>query len=98
MALTVFPLCLLCLAGAFCAGLTPDLILHEARGLQPWLVDIRRTLHSIPELGYKEFSTKSVVLQALDSLEANYGWVGGWAGYLRPGALGQGWLGCLGPN
>lgn len=50
---------------------TPDL-LNEAVAIQDWIVQIRRTLHRHPELGYQEFKTSALVRQKLDELGIPY--------------------------
>ena len=45
-----------------------DAILTEARGIQPWIVDIRRTLHRHPELQYEEVVTSKLVQDVLGEL------------------------------
>lgn len=45
----------------------PDL-LNEAVAIQDWIVEIRRTLHRHPELGYQEFKTSALVRQKLEEL------------------------------
>ena len=37
-----------------------------------WLVELRRDLHQIPELGYQEEKTAAKICQVLDQLEIPY--------------------------
>ena len=46
--------------------------LAAARAISPWIVDIRRRLHQIPELQYQEFKTSALVQQTLDGLGIRY--------------------------
>ncbi|MEE3373427.1 MAG: amidohydrolase [Planctomycetota bacterium] len=45
-----------------------DAILSAAREIQPWIVDIRRTLHRHPELQYEEVVTSQLVQDVLAEL------------------------------
>lgn len=49
-----------------------DQILHEAKDLQPWIVDLRRRIHRQPELMYEEFETSRLVQATLDELGIPY--------------------------
>ena len=37
-----------------------------------WLVDLRRELHQIPEMGYKEEKTATKICRVLDNLDVPY--------------------------
>jgi IAA-amino acid hydrolase len=52
--------------------MNPLQILHDARQLQPWLVDIRRQLHRNPELGYQEHQTSALIRRHLDELGVEF--------------------------
>lgn len=43
---------------------------------EQWVIDIRRSLHRIPELGFKEFKTHDTLRGILDEIKVNYttGW------------------------
>lgn len=43
-----------------------------AEAQQPWVVDIRRKLHRIPEDGFREFKTQRVIMDALDEIGIPY--------------------------
>ncbi len=47
-------------------------ILQEARGIQDWIIDIRRRLHKRPELAYEEVETSRVVRETLNELGISY--------------------------
>jgi IAA-amino acid hydrolase len=49
-------------------------LLGQARGIQGWIVDIRRRLHRHPELMYEEVETSRVVRETLDGLGIPYRW------------------------
>ena len=40
--------------------------------IHDWLVELRRELHRIPELGYQEEKTSAKICQVLDQLEVPY--------------------------
>lgn len=50
----------------------PSTFLNEAEAIQDWMVEIRRTLHRHPELGYQEFQTSALVRRTLDQLGIPY--------------------------
>ncbi|GIW82197.1 MAG: peptidase M20 [Gemmatales bacterium] len=47
-------------------------LVHEARAIKDWIVDIRRRLHRRPELMYEEIETNRLVCQTLDELGIRY--------------------------
>src|SRR4051812_16986300 len=47
-------------------------LLDEASAIQPWIAEIRRTLHRQPELGFQEFKTSALVRRKLDELGIPY--------------------------
>ena len=40
----------------------------EARKIAPWMVEVRRALHRIPENGFSEFKTQACLLEQLEAL------------------------------
>lgn len=44
----------------------------EAQQIAPWIVDIRRSLHRIPETGFQEFKTQKFIQNKLDELGIPY--------------------------
>jgi len=46
--------------------------LWAAESMRDWLVDLRRTLHRIPELGHEEFQTQAEICAILDDLGLPY--------------------------
>jgi len=62
--------------------------LHAAREIAPWIVEIRRRLHQIPELKYQEFKTSALVQQTLSELGIRY----------RAGIAETGVLATIGPD
>ncbi|HET6423936.1 MAG TPA: hypothetical protein VFG20_09655, partial [Planctomycetaceae bacterium] len=46
--------------------------LQDARTISPWIVDLRRQLHRIPELKYEEVKTSALVRATLDELGIPY--------------------------
>lgn len=49
-----------------------DAILAEAREIQQWIIDIRRTLHRHPELQYEEVLTSRLVQDVLADLDISF--------------------------
>lgn len=49
-------------------------LLGEARGIQGWIVELRRRLHRHPELMYEEVETSRLVRETLDDLGISYRW------------------------
>ncbi|MDA1016258.1 MAG: amidohydrolase [Planctomycetota bacterium] len=49
-----------------------DALLQDARSIQDWIVDIRRTLHRQPELQYEEFKTSRLVQDTLTELGISF--------------------------
>ena len=47
-------------------------ILEVCQAIQPWVVDIRRQLHQMPELLYELHETNRFVCQTLDELDVSY--------------------------
>ena len=66
-ALTV---CCFCCAG--CADTSLTSVREAAASVSPWIVDVRRELHAIPELLYNESDTSSAVRRHLDALSIPY--------------------------
>jgi amidohydrolase len=75
--------------GSKCAW-SPEDLLAAARGILPWMVEVRRDLHRHPELGLEEHRTAARVAALLDELGIEHrdglagtgvlGWVEGRAG------------------
>ena len=55
-----------------CAALDAGTLKQYAADCQPWLVNIRRTLHSKPELMYEEYETSEYIRKALDKMNINH--------------------------
>lgn len=51
-------------------------ILSEARSLEGWLVDVRRSLHRVPEPGNEEHETSAAIRAELDELHIPYRQIG----------------------
>ncbi len=49
-------------------------LLGEAKGIQGWIVELRRRLHRHPELMYEEVETSRLVRESLDQLGISYRW------------------------
>lgn len=49
-------------------------LLDEAAGIQDWLVQTRRLLHSFPETFYEEYNTSATIRRYLDELGIAYTW------------------------
>lgn len=47
-------------------------VYEQARGIQNWIVDLRRRLHRHPELQFEEVKTNQLVCQTLDELGVAY--------------------------
>ncbi len=43
-----------------------------AKGIMPWIVDLRRIIHQRPELMYEEFETSRLVQETLQSLDISF--------------------------
>lgn len=52
--------------------MTASATLARARGIEPWLIDVRRQLHQIPELGYDLFETSTLVRRQLAELGVEF--------------------------
>lgn len=55
-----------------CAALDAGSLKQYAADYQPWLVNIRRALHSKPELVYEEHETSEFIRKALDEMSIIY--------------------------
>ena len=44
-------------------------IISDAKEIQPWIVEKRRTIHKNPELMYEEFETSKLVQNTLTELD-----------------------------
>lgn len=55
-----------------CCGLDVSILKRESAFNQPWLVETRRALHSIPELMYEEHETSQFVRDALSKLNIEF--------------------------
>ena len=68
----------LCSAAVFCsAAVSPsadsvDNIKARAASIEPWIINIRRELHQIPELLYEEHDTSAALRKHLDALKIPY--------------------------
>ncbi len=62
-----------------------------AEDAYPWAVDVRRTLHRIPERGFEEFETQKYICETLDALGIPYRtertWIVGLIEGARPGRV-----------
>lgn len=47
-------------------------MLGKAQAIKPFIVNIRRTIHRHPELGYQEFNTSKLIAKQLDKLGVSY--------------------------
>jgi IAA-amino acid hydrolase len=47
-------------------------IISEAKEIQPWIVEKRRTIHQHPELMYEEFETSKLVQKTLSDLDITF--------------------------
>ena len=47
-------------------------IKQEAEELESYLINIRRTIHANPELGFKEYETTKLIKSELDKLGISY--------------------------
>lgn len=43
-------------------------LLKNAESIDPWVIEIRRKLHQIPELGFREHKTQRFIIETLDKL------------------------------
>ncbi len=62
------------LVGLALAGSNPssDSIEAAARAIEPWIIEVRRTLHRIPELMFEEHKTSEQIRSLLDDLKIPY--------------------------
>lgn len=49
-----------------------DNILENIKDIKPWLISVRRDLHSTPELGLEEFLTREKIMGYLDEIGIDY--------------------------
>ena len=66
-----------CSAAAYCSAATsPSLevvgIQARAASIEPWIINIRRELHQIPELLYEEHETSAALRKHLHALDIPY--------------------------
>ena len=67
-----------CSAAVYCsAAASPSLdvvgsIKARAASIEPWIINIRRELHQIPELLYEEHETSAALRMHLDALGIPY--------------------------
>lgn len=64
-----------CLCGVACTDTSLDNLatVHEAAAaISPWITDVRRELHTIPELLYNESETSAALRRHLDLLNIPY--------------------------
>ncbi|CAG9464344.1 unnamed protein product [Pedinophyceae sp. YPF-701] len=54
------------------AAVDPASFMDEAKGIEDWLVAVRREFHSIPELMYEEHKTSAAIRKHLDELGIKY--------------------------
>lgn len=47
-------------------------LVDEARGIEDWLLQVRRTFHAHPELMYQELNTSSTIRRLLDEMNIPY--------------------------
>ena len=47
-------------------------IISDAKEIQPWIVEKRRTIHKNPELMYEEFETSKLVQNTLTELDIKF--------------------------
>ena len=68
----------LCSAAAYCSAAASSSldvvssIKARAASIEPWIINIRRELHQIPELLYEEHETSAALRKHLDALEIPY--------------------------
>ena len=65
--LVAFSLC-----GVGCADTSLSAVQKAAAAISPWLIDVRRELHQIPELLYNETETSAALRRQLDALGIPY--------------------------
>ena len=53
-------------------GMDAGALLDAAKGMKDWLVEIRRSLHRIPEPGHEEVKTQAAIAARLDGLGIEY--------------------------
>jgi hypothetical protein len=58
----------LCLVSSHAASSNPSSLLSSARQHQDWIINVRRELHEIPELGSAEIKTSARISAALTDL------------------------------
>ncbi|MEK5389928.1 M20 family metallopeptidase [Margalitia sp. FSL K6-0131] len=49
-----------------------EILLQQAGGILPWLVEVRRDFHAYPEFGMEEFRTKDKICEYLDEMGIPY--------------------------
>ncbi|MBB2481389.1 amidohydrolase [Bacillus sp. APMAM] len=49
-----------------------EILLQQAGGILPWLVEVRRDFHAYPEFGMEEFRTKDKICEYLDEMDIPY--------------------------
>lgn len=49
-----------------------DRLLEKAEAIEPWLIDVRRRLHKVPELLYNLPETTAIVKQELKNMGISY--------------------------
>lgn len=47
-------------------------ILDRVKAIEPWIVEVRRSLHRIPEMGFQEYKTQAFICKTLDELGISY--------------------------
>ena len=52
--------------------MTVNDLYEEAKSIAPWMVEIRRALHRIPENGFQEFKTRAFLIDQLKALSIPY--------------------------
>ena len=55
-----------------CAGTSLSAVQAAAAAISPWIIDVRRELHQIPELLYNETATSAALRRHLDALGIQY--------------------------
>uniref|UniRef100_A0A6T7WP88 Peptidase M20 dimerisation domain-containing protein n=1 Tax=Pyramimonas obovata TaxID=1411642 RepID=A0A6T7WP88_9CHLO len=57
---------------ALCVSARASSVLDEANAIGPWITELRREFHQIPELMYEEVKTSALIRKTLDGLGINY--------------------------
>ena len=52
--------------------MTVNDLYEEAKSIAPWMVEIRRALHRIPENGFQEFRTQAYLIRLLEAMNIPY--------------------------